>query len=208
VTEKFQKPFNKQYKEVRIASRVWIGAGIVFLLIVITQMTTNAIDPLSVVCLVFSILFLFYSSILSLLYWKCAQYQKKQQEIPKSFRIITGLLLILYLTFYQLDQKKYRSYLILKEWKFHILLWLFCGAIIVLSNLYNTIHNGKIFWMLISLLIATIVFIINLSLMISIWKYQGTNNKLFIFLTILTLNYRNYRFYKEIITLNQNKETI
>jgi len=68
VTEKFQKPFNKQYKEVRIASRIGIGAGIVFLLIAITQMTANAIDPLSVVCLVFSILFLFYSSILSLLY--------------------------------------------------------------------------------------------------------------------------------------------
>jgi len=68
VTEKFQKPFSKQYKEVRIASRIGIGAGIVFLLIAITQMTTNAIDPPSIVYLVFGILFLFYSSILSLLY--------------------------------------------------------------------------------------------------------------------------------------------
>jgi len=128
VTEKFQKPFNKQYKEVRIASRVWIGAGIVFLLIAITQMTTNAIDPLSVVCLVFSILFLFYSSILSLLYWKCAQYQKKQQEIPKSFRIITGLLLILLFNFLSTWSKKisFLSYFKRMKISYFIMIILWC----------------------------------------------------------------------------------
>ncbi len=204
--EKYQKPFNKQYREVKIGGPIGIIAGIVFLLIATVQMITNAIDPPSIFCLVVGVLFFFYCSALCFLYWKCAQYQKQQQVIPKWFRIVTGLFLMLYLTFYQLDQKKYRQYLVLKEWRFHILLWLFCCTLTALLFLYSVIHTGKTFWMLVTLLIETVVFIINLSLMVFIWKYQGISNKFLVLLTIITLNYRNYRFYKEITEFNQNKE--
>ncbi len=206
MTKTYQKPFNKQYKEIKIASIIGVIGGLLLTLPAATQVTDNKTKIANIFSIVFGIFFLFYCSTLFFLYWKCAQYQKKQQAIPKWFRIITGLFLMLYLTFYQLDQKKYRQYLVLKEWRFHVLLWIFICALTVLLSLYTIIHTGQTFWMLVTLLIETIVFIINLSLMIFIWKYQGTSNKFLILLTIITLNYRNYRFYKEIITFNQNTE--
>ncbi|MCL8211029.1 hypothetical protein LT336_00781 [Spiroplasma sp. JKS002671] len=204
----YQKPFNKQYKEVKIAAPIGIIGGLLLTVPATIQMTEKIPKTPNIFSIVLGAFFLFYSCILFSLYWKCAQYQKNNQTIPKWFRITAGLFLMLYLTFYQLDKKKYRYYLVLKEWRFYVLLWFFICALTTLLSLYPIIHdNKKVFWLLITLSIETVVFIINLIIMIFIWKYQGTKNKFLILLTIITLNFRNYRFYKEIIEFNTKEKS-
>lgn len=200
-----QKTFKEKYKEIKIASVIGIIAGLVFILIAVIHITTDATDLPSIFCITFGFCFFIYSSILFFFYWKFNKYQQSQKTIPKSFQIWTGVFLIFSLTFYNSKEKNSRAYLLAKEWRFYILIWIFLCLVIVLVELY-AIQQEKIFWLLINLLIFNAIWFVDIILMISIWKYHGTNSKLLKILTICTLNYRNYRLYKKIIKLNQNEK--
>lgn len=196
-----ERPFKVRYKDIRKTFVLGIIAGIVFITIGVSQMITNAVDSPSIFALVFGICFIFYTFILFFLYWKFNKYQENHQEIPKHLRIISGIFLVFSLAFNESSKENERYHLVFKEWRFQVLTWIFLNVSVTIIEFY-AIHSGKTFWLLISFLIVSVICIISLILMFFIWKYQGTKSKLLVFLTIITLDYRNYAFYKKIIALN------
>lgn len=83
MAKSYQKPFNKQYKEVKIASIIGVIGGLLLTLPAATQMTDNKTKIANIFSITFGTFFLFYCSILFFLYWKCVQYQKKAATNPK-----------------------------------------------------------------------------------------------------------------------------
>lgn len=201
-----EKSFKERYKDVRNSFILGIVFGIVFLAIGISQMITNAVDIPSIFFLIAGICFIFYFSLLFFLYWKFNKYQENSQEIPKRLRIISGFCLVFSLAFDENDKENERSRLVFKEWRVQILSWFFLNILVIIIE-FLAIKHGRDFWLLISLLIVNIHWVISLILMLIIWKYQGVKNKLLVFLTILTLDYRNYVFYKNIVELNVKEQS-
>lgn len=202
---KYDKTFIKQYKEAKIASLILSIGSLIFIISAAVSEWT-IINP--IILSIGSFIFL-YAFFYFFLYWKCAIYQKKNQKLPKWFRVISAILLIFYLTLFQLDknEKTYRLYLLLKEIRFYFLTWIFLGILISVFN-FQLIQKNNFLWFGISLTIITVFLLIDWTLTIFIWKYRGNKNKWLKILSIITLNYRNYRLYKEIIELNTKEKTV
>lgn len=203
----YSKSFDHQYKDAKIVSSIAI---IFSLIMLISAAASEWIDKISLILLIAASLVFIYSILFIFLYWKCARYIKNNQLLPKWVRKISVVLFIFYLTFYQLNEKKYRLYLLLNEirfWFFWILFnILLFGLLMYASYIIENTNWFKTAWFII-ISIDIAFTIINLFLSIIIWKYQGTNSKLLKFLIFITLNFRNYRLYKKIIELNSEKSS-
>lgn len=202
---KNNKTFMQQYKEARIAALILLIGSLIFIISAVASEWLYIVSPLiltvGIFIFIYTILYLF-------LYWKCANYQKRKKAVPKLFRTISSILLISYLSLYQIDErtKKYRHYLLQKEMRFYILTWMFLCALIALLE-FQFIQKNNFLWFGISVGIVTVWLLIDWILTIFIWKYRGNNNKWLKILLIITLNYRNYQLYKKIIKLNTKEKT-
>lgn len=199
------KSFAKEYKDAKIVSLLLTICGPIFIIIGTASEWINILNPL---ILTFGTVLFIYGASYFFLYWKCANYIKNNQSLPTWIRIFAAILLIFYLSLYQLDNetKKHRLYLLLKEIRFYVLIWIIICLLIALLE-FQLIQENNFLWFGISLATITGILIIDLILTIYIWKYNGNNSKLLKLLSIITLNYRNYQLYKEIIKLNTNEKS-
>lgn len=202
------KSFTQYYKEAKIISFIFLFLGFWLIVGAVIHSSHDGIDQLSIIFLIIGSLICSYTFLFLFLYWKCANYQKKEQSLSKWFRVISAIFFIFYLTFFQLkeDTKTYRQYLLLKEIRFYLLTWIFlCALLFLLECQFIQINN--FLWFGISLGIITLILTIDLILTIFIWKYRGINNKLLKILALITLNYRSYKLYKTITELNTKEKT-